>query len=241
MTGRLTKSRSNETERSLIWGQSFECERSVAAAPPLNNRPALKFCSWRPPPWPRCRSTVWFRRADIRWALPGVIPADCDAAVGRRTATTWSVYWQGERTRWARLAASSGARLPRRVPGAMSRNCQESSTDLYSAPIVTGEKFGTLLFCSELYLEVRDFIRKFGTLFSGYKCTDDAVCLLHRDAFGQVARFVDVAAAGDGDVVGQQLQRQHRQQREKRLQRRRQGNQLVDLLGDGGVAFRRQG
>ena len=42
--------------------------------------------------------------------------------------------------------------------------------------------------------------------------------LLHRHALGQVARLIHVAAASDGDMVGQQLQRNHGQQREQRLQ-----------------------
>ena len=36
---------------------------------------------------------------------------------------------------------------------------------------------------------------------------------LHRHALGQVAWFIHVAPAGNGNVVGQQLQRNHRQQR----------------------------
>jgi hypothetical protein len=31
--------------------------------------------------------------------------------------------------------------------------------------------------------------------------------LLHRDALGQIARLVDIRAAPDGDMIGQQLQR----------------------------------
>ena len=41
--------------------------------------------------------------------------------------------------------------------------------------------------------------------------------LLHRHALGQVPRLVDVAAAGHGDVIGQQLQRDHRDDRLQEL------------------------
>ena len=33
--------------------------------------------------------------------------------------------------------------------------------------------------------------------------------LFHRDALRQVSGLIDVAAAADGDVIGQQLQRNH--------------------------------
>ena len=46
--------------------------------------------------------------------------------------------------------------------------------------------------------------------------------LLHGDGFGQVARLVDVAAAADGDVVGQQLQRHNLNQRRQQLRRRQE-------------------
>ena len=41
--------------------------------------------------------------------------------------------------------------------------------------------------------------------------------LFHRHALGQVPRLVDVAAARHGDVIGQQLQRDHRHQRLQKL------------------------
>jgi len=50
---------------------------------------------------------------------------------------------------------------------------------------------------------------------------------LHRHALGEVARLVHVAAAGDGGVIGEQLQRYHAQQRLERLQRRGNVDHMV--------------
>ena len=64
--------------------------------------------------------------------------------------------------------------------------------------------------------------------------------LLDGNAFGQVAGLVDVAAAADGDVVGQQLQRHDLQQRQKQLDRGRDGDDVVgDHAGDKVIVFGR--
>ena len=63
---------------------------------------------------------------------------------------------------------------------------------------------------------------------------------LHRDALGQVARSVHVDAAHIGDVVAEQLQRHHGEQRVQALRRRRQQRHLEHKLGAGvevGVPF----
>jgi len=55
--------------------------------------------------------------------------------------------------------------------------------------------------------------------------------------FGEIAWFVHVAAAQDGDVVGEQLQRNHCQQRKERFNGLRQVNDVVGFFGDLLVAF----
>ena len=64
---------------------------------------------------------------------------------------------------------------------------------------------------------------------------------LHRHALGEVARLIHVRAAQHGDVIRQQLQRDHRQNR--RQQRRRVGDvhHLVRFRRDEAVAFGREG
>ncbi|MFM1941610.1 MAG: hypothetical protein RI897_592 [Verrucomicrobiota bacterium] len=42
--------------------------------------------------------------------------------------------------------------------------------------------------------------------------------LFHCDRFGEIAGFVDVAAAGDGDVVGEQLEGYGGQEGEERFE-----------------------
>jgi hypothetical protein len=47
---------------------------------------------------------------------------------------------------------------------------------------------------------------KFGTLFSRYNGgSAKRAALLHRDAFGEIARLINIAAARYGDMIGQQL------------------------------------
>ena len=46
-------------------------------------------------------------------------------------------------------------------------------------------------------------------------------CLFDRDALGEIPRLIDVAAAADGDVVGEQLQRHDHDDRRQQLGRRR--------------------
>src|SRR5581483_11505702 len=65
------------------------------------------------------------------------------------------------------------------------------------------------------------------------------IALLHRDALGEVAGLVDVAAAGDGDVIGEELQGNTRENRDQRLRRRRQVNHVVRHILDLRVAFGR--
>src|SRR5688572_24207989 len=55
------------------------------------------------------------------------------------------------------------------------------------------------------------------------------------DALRQIARFVDVTTAHDGDVVGEQLQRDDCKEREQRLNRRRHVNHFVGFFHDGFV------
>src|SRR5579875_3204590 len=62
--------------------------------------------------------------------------------------------------------------------------------------------------------------------------------LLDSDGLGEVAGLVDVVAAASGDLVGEQLQRHHREQRLQQRVDRRQGNQLVGVLAHALVALR---
>jgi len=61
--------------------------------------------------------------------------------------------------------------------------------------------------------------------------------LLHGDAFSEVAGLVDVAAAADGDVVGEELQGDDFEQGKEQLGGLRDVNDVFDQMGDGGVAF----
>src|SRR5512140_1847666 len=63
------------------------------------------------------------------------------------------------------------------------------------------------------------------------------VQLLHRHTLGQVARLVDVAAAGDGDVIGQKLEGHDAQRGGKAVEGPGNVNDIVDLSGQLGVAF----
>src|SRR5439155_20069432 len=60
---------------------------------------------------------------------------------------------------------------------------------------------------------------------------------LDRDALGQVARLVHVAAALDRDVVREQLEGQDREERRERSERARDVNDVVRLGGDVLVPF----
>src|SRR6266511_1599042 len=60
-------------------------------------------------------------------------------------------------------------------------------------------------------------------------------------ALGEVARLIDVATAGDGDVVSEQLQRDDGQQREQGLQGLRQINHVPHFGSDLRVVFCGQG
>ena len=53
---------------------------------------------------------------------------------------------------------------------------------------------------------LRRFMGERGDFKSGKSPHGETCRLLHRDAFGEVAGFVHVAAAGHGDVVGKELQ-----------------------------------
>ncbi len=64
------------------------------------------------------------------------------------------------------------------------------------------------------YHSVTNFIPELPTLLLGYQLyylstslLARARCSLHGDAFGEVAGLIDVAAPEDGDVVGEELQR----------------------------------
>src|SRR5687768_18107026 len=61
--------------------------------------------------------------------------------------------------------------------------------------------------------------------------------LFYRHALGQVARLVDVAAAGDGRVVGDELQRDDAQQRLQGFERVRDVDDVVAVAADAGVAL----
>jgi hypothetical protein len=61
-------------------------------------------------------------------------------------------------------------------------------------------------FCLTPYSTVSEFITWFPSLFRGYNYVFATHSLFHGDAFGEVAGFVDVAAAGDGDVISEELE-----------------------------------
>src|SRR3982751_2638848 len=61
--------------------------------------------------------------------------------------------------------------------------------------------------------------------------------LLHRHALGEVARLVDVAAAGDGGVVGEELERDDAQQRLEALERVGDVDHVVAVAADVRVAL----
>jgi len=61
--------------------------------------------------------------------------------------------------------------------------------------------------------------------------------LFHRHALRQVPRFVDIAAFGRGDVVGEQLQRDDRQDRRKHGRNARHVDDVVGVVSDVFVAF----
>src|SRR5580698_10729114 len=61
--------------------------------------------------------------------------------------------------------------------------------------------------------------------------------LLDGDGFGQVAGLVYVAAAPDGDVVGEQLQRHDLDERGEQLHGGRDVDDVLDEAADGCVAF----
>ena len=56
---------------------------------------------------------------------------------------------------------------------------------------------------------------------------------LHRDALGQVAGLIDVAAAGHADVVEQELQREGRQRGSERFRGFRHGEDVFALWAGG--------
>src|SRR5213592_2762192 len=59
----------------------------------------------------------------------------------------------------------------------------------------------------------------------------------HSDAFGQVARFIDVAPAHHGNVIRQELERYRSQEGLQALQSVRNVNHVVRLLQDFSVSF----
>ena len=64
-----------------------------------------------------------------------------------------------------------------------------------------------------------------------------AAKLLDGNAFGEVAGFVDVAPAGHRNVVGEELERDRREQREEGFHCRRQVDDMVDSVFNTRVAF----
>lgn len=61
--------------------------------------------------------------------------------------------------------------------------------------------------------------------------------LLHSNAFCEIARFIDVAAAGDGDVVGEELEGDGSQERVDGLDGLGNVNDVIGHLRDLLVAF----
>ena len=61
--------------------------------------------------------------------------------------------------------------------------------------------------------------------------------LLDGYALGQISRLIDIAAAADGDVICEQLQRNHLEQRQQKFARDRDGDQIIGHLGDFFIAF----
>ncbi len=61
--------------------------------------------------------------------------------------------------------------------------------------------------------------------------------LLDGDALGEIAGLVDIAAAANGDVVGEQLQRNHFEQRQQQFARDGDGDDVVGHFGDLFIAF----
>src|SRR5207247_1984512 len=81
--------------------------------------------------------------------------------------------------------------------------------------------------------------QRFGPFITARNCTVTSATqqLFHRHALGQIARLVDVAAAGDGGVVGDELERDHAQERLERFERVGDFNDVVAVAADVGVAF----
>src|SRR5881409_2862470 len=85
---------------------------------------------------------------------------------------------------------------------------------------VEESEFPSLFHGFHLYYLVSNFITR-------VQLRDRRSVLLHREALGKVAWFVHVTAAGDGDMISQQLKRDDRQQGEQRRERPRQENHVV--------------
>ena len=56
-------------------------------------------------------------------------------------------------------------------------------------------------------------LKKSITIVNSSRTTESDKNLLHRHGFCQIARLIHIRATGDGGVVGQQLQRDHMQDR----------------------------
>ena len=96
-------------------------------------------------------------------------------------------------------------------------------------PTLLSGNLGNRRVSFQVYCRVPNFIIQFPTLLSEYTRGKISDGLLHRHAFGEVARLVHIAAARDGNVIGEQLQRDDREQREQRLQRLRQEDHVLDF------------
>src|SRR3970040_576903 len=64
---------------------------------------------------------------------------------------------------------------------------------------------------------------------------------LHSDALGEIAGLIDIAPLADGDVVGEQLQRHHHEDRGEMRSRCRDGDAVIDQRAKFGVASRTHG
>ncbi len=65
----------------------------------------------------------------------------------------------------------------------------------------------------------------------------DAPGLFHRHRFGEISGLVHVAAAADGDVIREQLQRDDLNKRAEQLDGRRNVDHVLHQAADGRVAF----
>ena len=76
----------------------------------------------------------------------------------------------------------------------------------------------------------RDFVKPFAARRDGEAVRENDHALLNRDALGQIARLIHVAAAPHGDVIRQQLQRHDLENRRQQIGRRRNLDHVVGHL-----------